>query len=115
MTARHPSAKVFSLEYPGSIIFDPFADYHFAANVHQIEHSSNCVASSSIRLFFLAPANPFQGVQCRGLRGPQKVKLDNAFQVLVRWLLRAHSQAEWGLSMYPRLMALKGHRDRKGK
>src|SRR5580704_14800651 len=99
MTPRHPGTKTFPFENPRSIILDPLSDDHFAANIHQIKHASDRVAGGSVSLFFFASAYPGQRVQSCRFSGPNKVKLDDPFQVFIRLLLSAHDGGEkvrWG-------------------
>ena len=69
------------LKNPRSIILDALTDDHFAANIHQIEHPPDRVARGSVSFFFFTSADPRQRVQSRRFGGPNKVKLDDSFQV----------------------------------
>jgi len=99
MAATSPGAKTFPFKNPRSIVLDPLTDDHLAANVHQIEHSPNRIACSSVSFFFFASTDPRQRVQGRRFGGPKKVKLDDPFQVFVRLLVGAHcdeGKVKWG-------------------
>jgi hypothetical protein len=94
MASGRPGAKMFAFKYSRCVILDPLTDDHLAANVHQIEHSPDRVARGSVSFFFFASADPRQRVQSRRFGGPNKVKLDDSFQVLVRLLVSAHGGEE---------------------
>jgi hypothetical protein len=116
MTSRQPGAKMLTLEDSGSIILDPLANHHLAANIHKVKHAPNRVAGCEVCLFLFAPPDPFQGVQRRGFRGSKKIELDNPFQVFVG-LLRAQVSigiSEWrplGFHRYKSNRGLKRKKD----
>src|SRR5206468_3232586 len=81
---------MFAFENSRSVILDSLADHHFSANLHQIEHATNCITGSSIRLFFFSSANPGQRVEGRRLGRTEKVKLDYAFHIFISRSVSAH-------------------------
>jgi hypothetical protein len=85
---------VFSLKDSRGVILDPFADHHFSANVHEVEHPADRIAGRCVGLLLFAASDPRQGVQSGCLSCPQEIDLDDAFVVFVRLLMRAHRRTK---------------------
>ena len=47
---------MFAFENSRRVIFDPFADHDFAADVHEVEHAAHCVAGRRVGFFLFAAA-----------------------------------------------------------
>lgn len=65
-----------------SLVFDPFADDDFAANIDQVKNALNGIAGGGVCRIFIALTDKAHGIECGILRGPNKFKLHRALRVV---------------------------------
>ena len=89
--AREPRAELFAFENARCVVLDPFADHDLAADVHQVEHPANGIAGRRVGFFLFAAAEPVEGIERGGLRGPDEIEFDDPLDVVVILLWDPHS------------------------
>jgi hypothetical protein len=83
-----PCAQLFTQKNTGRIVLYPFANNHFASDIHQIKYAVDCVARGCICLFLFAPAEPAERVERRIFCGVANAD----FNFLVEGLKAAHPE-----------------------
>src|SRR5436305_14981575 len=90
-----PGAEMFAFKNARRVILDSFTDYHFAANVDEVEHAADGVTCCLIRCFLVAASEPAQGVQRCCFSCTDKIQLDDSLDVPI--ILFRQSQSHGSL------------------
>src|SRR5262249_30193471 len=80
---RNPCPELFAFENSRRFVLDSLANDDFAADVHKIEHAAHGVTRRRVRCFLVAATKPAQRVECRRLGRPNKIELNDSFDVLI--------------------------------
>src|SRR5205814_2863188 len=81
--AGKPGAELFAFKNSGRVVFDPFTDHDFAANVHEVEHAAHRVAGGRVGGFLVSAAEPTERIQRRGFGRADEIELNDAFDVVI--------------------------------
>ena len=81
--AREPGAELLAFKNSGGVVFDSFADHHFTADVHQIEHAAHGIARRCVGGFLVAAPEPAQRIEGGRFGRAHEIELNDPLDVVI--------------------------------